>query len=97
MAYYQKTLEVVGAAAIKKANNQEVQSRKAAITKKIETQRSTVQLRCAMSAFGQSGKHMLALSFSGFDPYRTSRLQGGCWILADCPWLYGSRLKRPTP
>jgi tetratricopeptide (TPR) repeat protein len=41
--YYQKALEVVEAAAIKEANNQEVQSRKAAITKKIETQRSTVQ------------------------------------------------------
>src|SRR5258708_22677365 len=35
--------------------------------------------------------------YFAFDPYRTSRLQGGCWILADCPWLYGSRLKRPTP
>jgi hypothetical protein len=29
-------------------------------------------MRCAMSALrGQSGKHMLALSFSGFDPTRT--------------------------
>src|SRR5260370_28832188 len=35
----------------------------------------TCRLHCAMSAIrGQSGKHVLALSFSGFDPNETSTL-----------------------
>src|SRR5437899_12118356 len=42
----------------------------------------TCRLHCAISSQRQSGKHMLALSFSGFDPLPTSLVRPSSRSLA---------------